>query len=109
MPPRFSVDPDMLHRLERGLNPARPAESEVPFTVIGYGEISTVFQVDGSVDVSDGIALLDVLFRGRGALSCRDAADANDDAGHRVGHGLQVCDGPGWGPLDRERQRPRWE
>ena len=46
------IDSDLLDRLERGLDPARPKRSEVPFTVIGYGEISTVFRIDGGGEVA---------------------------------------------------------
>jgi hypothetical protein len=34
---------------------------------------------DGTIDISDGIAVLSVLFLGQGDLPCRSAADANDD------------------------------
>ena len=46
------INSDLLDRLERGLDPARPERSEVPFTVIGYGEISTVFRIDGGGEVA---------------------------------------------------------
>lgn len=35
--------------------------------------------LDGSIDLSDGISQLDSLFGGSGPLDCRDAADTNDD------------------------------
>ncbi|MCA8959691.1 MAG: DUF1800 family protein [Planctomycetes bacterium] len=35
--------------------------------------------VDAAVDIGDGIAILDHLFGGVGALACDDAADTNDD------------------------------
>jgi hypothetical protein len=35
---------------------------------------------DGGVDLSDGVHVLNFLFRGGPAPQCRDAADANDDA-----------------------------
>ena len=34
---------------------------------------------DGTVDLSDAINTLGVLFRGQGRMRCEDAADANDD------------------------------
>ena len=33
---------------------------------------------DGTLDLSDGIAVLNYLFSGRSQLECQDAADAND-------------------------------
>ena len=33
---------------------------------------------DGSVDLTDGVAVLNALFLGGSPLSCQDAADAND-------------------------------
>jgi hypothetical protein len=34
---------------------------------------------DGSVDISDAVATLGVLFLGHGEINCQDACDANDD------------------------------
>lgn len=48
----LTIDRDLLRRLEHGLDPARPSESEVPFSVIGYGEISTVFQIPGDGELA---------------------------------------------------------
>lgn len=42
----WQVDSDFLHQFENGLNPRFPAKSKIPVTVLGYGEISTVLQVD---------------------------------------------------------------
>ncbi|MFH1887731.1 MAG: DUF6206 family protein [Pseudomonadota bacterium] len=41
----LSIEPDLLARFEQGLDPLRPEASEVPARVLGYGEISTIFQV----------------------------------------------------------------
>ena len=36
---------DLLQQFERGLDPQQPERSRVPATVLGYGEISTVFAI----------------------------------------------------------------
>ncbi|TFH05279.1 MAG: hypothetical protein E4H09_02250, partial [Spirochaetales bacterium] len=46
------VDEELLHELEAGLDPAMPGASAVPFTVIGYGEMSTVFRIDNDHQVA---------------------------------------------------------
>jgi hypothetical protein len=48
-PAGFDLDLDMLRDFERGLDPLNPERSTIPARVLGYGEISTVFeiQVDG--------------------------------------------------------------
>ncbi|MFH1850827.1 MAG: DUF6206 family protein [Candidatus Neomarinimicrobiota bacterium] len=38
-------DPNFLERFEHGLNPADLSASKIPGTVLGYGEISTIFQI----------------------------------------------------------------
>jgi hypothetical protein len=38
---------ELLHRFERGLDPQEPERSQIPATVLGYGEISTVFAIGG--------------------------------------------------------------
>ena len=44
---------DLLQEFEQGLDPREPERSRIPATVLGYGEISTVF----SIDVEDLIGL----------------------------------------------------
>lgn len=44
--PERSIDPDVLRRFEAGLDPRCPERSAVPAIVLGYGEISTVFEID---------------------------------------------------------------
>ncbi|MGC9323271.1 MAG: DUF6206 family protein [Desulfomonilia bacterium] len=39
------IDVGILERFEAGLNPARPDESTIPARIIGYGEISTIFEI----------------------------------------------------------------
>ena len=41
------VDEKLLHKFEEGLNPQRLEDSSVPADIIGYGEISTIFQIQG--------------------------------------------------------------
>ena len=68
------------------------------FLLVPFGEGSQLFvrgdaNVDGAVDVSDGIATLDGLFQSGDELPCGDAADANDSGagGHfRRGERLQL-------------------
>jgi Family of unknown function (DUF6206) len=40
------IDVELLERFEAGLDPRRPDRSAIPATVLGYGEISTVFEID---------------------------------------------------------------
>jgi len=44
-PVGFSLDFDRLQAFEAGLNPDDPERSRVPCRVLGYGEISTVFEI----------------------------------------------------------------
>jgi hypothetical protein len=39
------VDVELLKKFERGLDPAHPEQSKIPAKVLGYGEISTIFQI----------------------------------------------------------------
>jgi uncharacterized protein DUF6206 len=41
----LKIDKDLLKRFEKGLDPRNPEENEVPTTVLGYGEMSTVFSI----------------------------------------------------------------
>lgn len=47
---------------------------------------------DGATDLSDGLKILDSLFRGREELPCRDAADANDDGDVDISDGVLVLE-----------------
>ena len=53
-PPGYEIDFDLLQEFERGLNPSSPEHSNLPCRVLGYGEISTVLeiQVDGLRDLA---------------------------------------------------------
>ncbi len=41
----LKIDTDLLIEFEEGLNPSRPEASLIPARVLGYGEISTVFEI----------------------------------------------------------------
>ena len=41
----MQVDIELLKEFERGLDPAQPERSKVPARVLGYGEISTIFEI----------------------------------------------------------------
>jgi hypothetical protein len=44
----LNIDGKLLEEFERNLNPRRPEEGKVPAKVLGYGEISTVFEIGTS-------------------------------------------------------------
>ena len=41
----MQVDIELLKEFERGLDPAHPEKSKIPARVLGYGEISTIFEI----------------------------------------------------------------
>ncbi|MFX0115993.1 MAG: DUF6206 family protein, partial [Candidatus Hodarchaeota archaeon] len=43
----IEINVDLLTEFEEKLNPAKPEESVFPAKVLGYGEISTVFEIEG--------------------------------------------------------------
>ncbi|MDO8508522.1 MAG: S8 family serine peptidase [Nanoarchaeota archaeon] len=45
---------------------------------------------DGSVDISDAVNILNVLFSGQGAIDCMDSADANDDGSVDISDGVYI-------------------
>lgn len=44
-PDGYQIDLDLLMEFERGLDPRYPERSKIPARVLGYGEISTVFEI----------------------------------------------------------------
>jgi hypothetical protein len=44
-PPGYQVQSGLLQEFERGLDPLNPGASRIPCHVLGYGEISTVFEI----------------------------------------------------------------
>jgi len=53
-PSGHEIDFDMLREFEVGLDPLHPERSQVPCRVLGYGEISTVFEIH--VNSMEGLA-----------------------------------------------------
>jgi len=47
-----TVDPDFLERFEEGLDPQRPEASRMPARILGFGEISTIFAIQGVADIA---------------------------------------------------------
>ncbi|MBM4446451.1 MAG: hypothetical protein FJ023_03750 [Chloroflexi bacterium] len=43
----MKINADLLKEFERGLDPSHPENSKIPAKVLGYGEISTVFAIEG--------------------------------------------------------------
>lgn len=43
----MDIDIDLLYRFENGLNPQRIEQSSIPASILGYGEISTIFKIEG--------------------------------------------------------------
>lgn len=41
----MKIDTELLRRFEEGLDPRKPEDSPIPARVLGYGEISTVFEI----------------------------------------------------------------
>lgn len=54
-PPGIEVNVDLLHEFEANLNPQSPERCRIPCHVLGYGEISTVFEI--KVGDMEGLAL----------------------------------------------------
>ncbi len=49
---KISIDQELLYRFEAGLNPGDLNKSAVPAKVLGYGEISTIFQIGDNRDIA---------------------------------------------------------
>ena len=48
----MDIDKDLLYRFENGLDPQNIKDSSVPASVIGFGEISAIFQISDNSDVA---------------------------------------------------------
>ena len=48
----MELDQDLLDRFEAVLNPRQVDSSSVPAIIIGFGEISAIFQIDGDASVA---------------------------------------------------------
>ena len=53
-PTGYEIDFDLLQEFERGLDTIHPERSQMPCRVLGYGEISTVFEIQA--DTFGGLA-----------------------------------------------------
>lgn len=42
----------LLKEFEKGLDPSHPEESKIPAKVLGYGEISTIFEIEGEPNLA---------------------------------------------------------
>lgn len=49
---QLPIDLDLLRDFENHLDPLRPEQGAIPARVLGYGEISTVFEIGASPDVA---------------------------------------------------------
>jgi len=48
----MDIDKDLLVRFENGLDPRNPQDSEISATILGYGEISAIFQIGDHADIA---------------------------------------------------------
>ena len=48
----MNIDEELLHRFEEGLNPQNIEDSPIPATILGFGEISAIFQIDDNREVA---------------------------------------------------------
>jgi len=48
----MKINVDLLKEFERGLDPSHPESSKIPAKVLGYGEISTVFEIRGEPNLA---------------------------------------------------------
>ncbi|MDP2862908.1 MAG: DUF6206 family protein [Desulfobacterales bacterium] len=48
----MNIDHDLLKKFEAGLNPQNLKDSSVPAVILGFGEISTVFQIGGCAGIA---------------------------------------------------------
>ena len=42
----MQIDKGLLEDFEKGLDPEHPEKSRIPAYVLGYGEISTIFEIE---------------------------------------------------------------
>jgi len=45
-PEKIMLSHELLYEFEKGLNPQKPAESKIPARIVGYGEISAIFEIE---------------------------------------------------------------
>ncbi|NNL77966.1 MAG: hypothetical protein HKO68_16665 [Desulfobacterales bacterium] len=57
---------ELLYEFEKGLNPQKPAESKIPARIVGYGEISAIFEIEAdNIHVYKRLPLFDSLVAAR--------------------------------------------
>ncbi len=57
---------ELLYEFEKGLNPQKPAESKIPARIVGYGEISAIFEIEAdNIHVYKRLPLFDSLSAAR--------------------------------------------
>ena len=53
---------ELLYEFEKGLNPQKPADSKIPARIVGYGEISAIFEIEAdNIHVYKRLPLFDSL------------------------------------------------
>ena len=48
----MDINEELLYHFEKGLNPQNLGDSLIPATVLGFGEISTIFQISDYTDLA---------------------------------------------------------
>ncbi len=43
---KIMLSRELLYEFEKGLDPQKPAESKIPARIVGYGEISAIFEIE---------------------------------------------------------------
>ena len=63
---KIMLSRELLYEFEKGLNPQKPAESKIPARIVGYGEISAIFEIEAdTVHVYKRLPLFDSLVAAR--------------------------------------------
>ena len=96
---------DLLEKFEKGLDPRQPEHSRIPATVLGYGEISTVFAIQAGG--LQGLAFKRLpLFQSReeaeryGAVHAEYVRILAEEVGlHLPAHGQVMVSGPSGKPV----------
>ena len=57
----MNIDQKYIDYFEKCLNPVKPENSEIPFEILDYGEISSIFKIS-SVRISLLFPLLSIVF-----------------------------------------------
>lgn len=82
----MQVDVELLKEFEQGLDPAHPEQSKIPAKVLGYGEISTIFEIQA--DAVKGLACKRLpIFQTRDEVECYEKiySDYNEILEKKIG------------------------